>query len=161
MKVYVVTSGCYSDYTIEKVFTDRAKAEEYAEWLRDSNPVEEYETEDDLVVDKYYKIIISMRVYDNYSDEPTVFIFKECFKNEWNNSYTSYMDYHKYGGRYFEIGISRLIPAQNWNEEFYRNKYTKAIYDLAAIAKQKRSEGAIEEDIQKLFDGVNNMEDDV
>lgn len=156
MKVYVVTSGCYSDYTIEKVFTDRAKAEEYAEWLRDSNPVEEYDTEDDLVVDKYYKIIVQMQTYDKQSNEPTVFIYKGCFKNEWNNGYTSYVDCHKYSGRYFEITICRLIPAQNWNEEFYRNKYSKAIYDLTAIAKQKRAEGATEEDIQQLFKGVNN-----
>ena len=48
MKIYVVTAGSYSDYRIEKVFTDKAKAEEYAEWLYESNPVKEYETEDYL-----------------------------------------------------------------------------------------------------------------
>lgn len=156
MKVYVVTSGCYSDYTIEKVFTDKAKAEEYAEWLYNSNPVEKYDTEDNLVVEKYYKINIYMKVYDTGNSEPNVHIYKECDKNSWNTMGTHYTDYHKWGGRYFEIGIHRLIPAQNWNEEFYVNKYTKGIYDLAAITKQKRAEGATEEDIRQLFNSVND-----
>lgn len=160
MKVYVVTSGCYSDYTIEKVFTDEAKAEEYAEWLCNSNPVEEYDTEDNLVVEKYYKINIYMKVYDTGNSEPNVHIYKECDKNSWGTRGIYYLDYHKREGGYFEIYINRLIPAQNWNEEFYVNKYTKAIYDLAAIAKQKRTEGATEKDIQQLFNGVNDMEDD-
>ena len=30
MKVYIVTSGCYSDYHIEKVFTDPEQARLYA-----------------------------------------------------------------------------------------------------------------------------------
>lgn len=157
MKVYIVTSGCYSDYDIEKVFTDKVKAEEYAEWLRDSNPVEEYDTEDDLVIDKYYKVNISMNVYDTGNSEPSVNIYKECDKNSWNTRDTYYVDCHKWGCRYFTIGIHRLIPAQNWNEEFYVNKYTKVIYDLAAIAKQKRAEGATEEDIRQLFKGVNDQ----
>ena len=29
MKIYVVTSGCYSDYHIEKVFTNKNAAEAY------------------------------------------------------------------------------------------------------------------------------------
>ena len=56
MKVYIVTSGCYSDYTIEAVFLDKHEAELYiatktAEisppWGWDEyNEIEEYDTED-------------------------------------------------------------------------------------------------------------------
>ena len=158
MKVYVVTAGSYSDYHIEKVFTDKAKAAEYAEWLCGSNPIEEYDTEDDLVVNKYYKILVSMRVYDFKSDSPKVLILKECEANFYSRGYIYYTDYHKYGGDYFDISFNRLIEAQNWNEDFYTNKYTKAIYDLAAIAKQKRAEGATEQDIKKLFEGMDSGE---
>ena len=157
MKIYVVTAGSYSDYRIEKVFTDKAKAEEYAEWLYDSNPVEEYETEDDLVVNKYYHIHIRMRIHDHGNEEPRVMFFKGSAENYYNKGYTYYSDHHRYND-YFEIAISRSVEAQNWNKEFYVKKYTKAIYDLAAIAKQKRAEGATEKDIQQLFKGVDDDE---
>ena len=157
MKIYIVTAGSYSDYRIEKVFTDKAKAEEYAEWLYDSNPVEEYETEDDLVVNKYYQIQIRMRVHDHGNEAPRVTFFKGGSENHYNRGYTYYSDHHKYSD-YFEIAISRTVEAQNWNKEFYVNKYTKAIYDLAAIAKQKRAEGATEKDIQQLFKGMDSGE---
>jgi hypothetical protein len=43
MKVYIVTSGCYSDYHIDRVFLDKSKADHYAEGVSDSL-VEEYNT---------------------------------------------------------------------------------------------------------------------
>ena len=60
MKVYIVTSGEYSDYRIEKVFTDRESARLYAltHFGRyDYAEVEEYDTEDEYSVDaKYFKV---------------------------------------------------------------------------------------------------------
>jgi hypothetical protein len=53
MKVYVVTRGEYSDYSIEKVFLDKEKAEKYAELYEKTNRyadnvnVEEYTIFDD------------------------------------------------------------------------------------------------------------------
>ena len=32
MKIYVVTSGCYSDYSIEDVFLDKKKAQYFAKF---------------------------------------------------------------------------------------------------------------------------------
>ncbi len=149
MKVYIVTTGSYSDYTIEKVFTDKAKAEEYKEWLYDSNDIEEYETEDDFEVSKFYKIIVSYTVDDRRETVPEVYIHR-CAKEDVYSCHIGYSEY-RFSGESFRISMIRFIPEQNWNEEFYRNKYTKAIYDLAAIAKYKRLEGFSESDIQKLF----------
>ena len=81
MKVYVVTSGSYSDYTIQKIFTDKAKAEEYKEWLEDSNAIEEYETEDDLVVNKYYRVLINYTKYNNKDTAPSIRVTKQTFKD--------------------------------------------------------------------------------
>lgn len=156
MKVYVVTTGCYSDYTISKVFTDKDKAKEYKEWLYDSNDIEEYDTEDDFEVKKFYKIWIEHTVYDKRNAETMVQIFKYSMESDRYDSFTYYTDYHKYKGDYFRIVLVRFVPAENFNEEFHKNKYTKVAYDLAAIAKQKKSEGYSEEDIQMLF---NNMEE--
>ena len=158
MKVYVVTSGCYSDYTIEKIFTDKQKAEEYAEWVWDANEVEEYDTEDDWTFNKYYKVVVSYTWYpypsSNDEREPE-FRIEKCLESNKYTSGVSYFDgtYMKLLSPYSTITIVRFVPAQNWNEEFYRNKYTKAIYDYVAIAKQKKLEGWSENDIRRLFDG--------
>lgn len=42
MKVYIVTSGVYSDYQIEGVFSNREAAEKYASIVPDANEVEEW-----------------------------------------------------------------------------------------------------------------------
>ena len=53
MKVYIVTSGIYSDYCINRVYIDKNKANEYAEWLaNDHVTVEEYDISDDDAIEK-------------------------------------------------------------------------------------------------------------
>jgi len=49
MKVYIITEGEYSDYHIERVFLDRAKAEAYTNFHPFAY-IEEYETDDDNFV---------------------------------------------------------------------------------------------------------------
>lgn len=53
MKIYVVTSGEYSDYCIEAVFTDKEKAKLYCaaheKYTADYPRIEEYDTEDDAI----------------------------------------------------------------------------------------------------------------
>lgn len=152
MKVYAVTSGIYSDYMIEKVFTDKSKAEEYKEWLADSNDIEEYETEDDLVVNKYYRVLIDYKKYNNKETTPSIRVNKQTSENRYIR-YSEGVDWRH--NAYSELSLVRCIPAQNWNEEFYRNKFTKAAYDLMAIAQHHRAEGASVEDVQKLFENCD------
>ena len=70
MTVYVITSGDYSDYAIEALFTDKAKAEAFVyiynkshEW--DSACIEEYEADAIAVPDGYWFMVTkhSGRVY--------------------------------------------------------------------------------------------------
>lgn len=147
MKIYVVTSGCYSDYYIDKVFTDKNKAEEFVEWhgWYDDSRIEEYETEDNLVVDKYYRINISARVYPNGILGPDIRVAKERVINKYN--YLSVYD------GYYKISLHRSIPAENWDEEFYTKKYTKALYDMISIIKYHKENGVSMYDIQKLIEG--------
>lgn len=159
MKVYVVTSGCYSDYGIDKVFTDRAKAEEFCEWHTgwngDSSRIEEYETEDDLVVDKYYKIEIEYLWYDNGAFEPS-FVFTKCtYKGD---RFTWYEEGKDRYGYFYELTLYRYVSAENLDEEFYTNKYKKAVYDFAAIIKAQKAEGATEKDILELLEGMSDDE---
>jgi len=57
MKVYVVTTGEYSAYGTNAIFTDAEKAKEYSELLDDSNGVDEWET--DPVVPEHPKGTLS------------------------------------------------------------------------------------------------------
>ncbi len=50
MKVYVVTSGSYSDYRIEEIFAKRDDAEALAAVLSDGNGVDEWEINKQRVV---------------------------------------------------------------------------------------------------------------
>ena len=53
MKIYVVTSGCYSDYHIDAVFDDHEKAEVYVaanDSINDPVYIETYDT-DDMVIE--------------------------------------------------------------------------------------------------------------
>lgn len=46
MKIYIVTDGCYSDYGIRAVFTDKALAEKYmAAYSFDEPQIEEFDTD--------------------------------------------------------------------------------------------------------------------
>ncbi len=151
MKVYVVTTGCYSDYQIDRVFTDKYKAEDYRKWCRDANDVEEYDTEDNFVFKKFYKMHIQYRVNDDGRNlEPKVTIQK-CVHEQVFKNYTSVSDMHKWNGKYIELFMTRYVPEENWNEDFYRNKYVKAIYDFAAIARQKLFEGFTDRQITDMF----------
>ena len=69
MKIYIVTDGCYSDYHIEAVFTDKEKAKLFAA-LHNCSNLEEYETSDDNlkgVTTSYYTHII--RAYPKENGE--------------------------------------------------------------------------------------------
>ena len=55
--------------------------------------------------------------------------------------------------------LCRCVNAQNWNWEFYVNKYTKALYDLVAIIKQKKAECASEDDIKTLMRGLGEKDE--
>ena len=50
MKVFIVTSGSYSDYQIEAVFSTKEKAEEYIQnaCIDDVNDIEEYEMDEQV-----------------------------------------------------------------------------------------------------------------
>lgn len=153
MKVYVVTVGSYSDYSIDRIFTDRKKAENYKEWTYDANEIEEYDTEDNFVFEKFYKIEVHytehLMSYDN--TEPYVSITKCKAVDKYNTS-ACYFSLNRWSQKaLFDLTMVRFVPEQNWNEEFHVKKYKKAMYDYVAIVKQKMLEGCSEAEIQDLF----------
>lgn len=141
MKIYIVTAGEYSDYRIEKVFTDKDKAEEFAKWCYDSNGVDEWETENELDVEKYYRICVQYKLYDNgRTEEPIVAVYN-CTNDNHAANYTYLTDYHRYSGNYISLTIGRFVKANNHDADFYRQKYTKVAYDTMAMIKQLAVDG--------------------
>ena len=146
MKIYVVTAGIYSDYHIEKVFTDRKKAEEYKLWLRDSNDVEEYDTSDDISIQKKYCVSVELDLYPNKSEKLSFSSFRD---SDASSNYQSYMDY----GCGETIHVVRVVSAHNYDELYWKDKLTKVVYDLKAYIKYLKFMGFTKE---QIMDEIRN-----
>lgn len=145
MKVYVVTSGEYSDYMIRKIFLDKDKAEEYKKWLPDSNDIEEYDTSDDDVMNKQYEIRVELKWYPNKEENLTARSWKDC---EANHNYDYYFNY---SDTWEELVVTRTVSGENFDEEFWKDKLTKYIYDLKAYVEYLKVEGFDEKQIRETI----------
>ena len=142
MKVYVVTSGTYSDYMIRKIFLNKDKAEEYKKWLPDSNDIEEYDTSDDDVIDKQYEIRVNLKWYPNKEEKLIARSWKDC-ESDYNYNY-----YSNYSDIWEELTVTRTVNADNYDEQYCKDKLTKHIYDLKAYVEYLKTEGFNEKQIR-------------
>ncbi len=153
MKVYIVTDGCYSDYMIEKVFSNREAAEEYKKWHNISNNIEEYELHDEPFEKFDGEKAMFIRVQGTVYPEAVVDLRYEIrpamIKEGSITRRNGLMDYKKPG--VFTLYTYRYIPADKWDEEKYKAKFTKALYDLAGIAKAMFAEGASVRDVEQAL----------
>jgi len=148
MKIYVVTSGSYSDYCIEKIFINKDKAEYFSKWCRDSQ-VEEYETSDEDIVAPGYKVSFN---YDFSGNKPPYINIQKSTVDSAYPHYTLFDDYRKYSSGKLGIRGSRFIPAINYKgDDYTKEKYTKVCYDLSAQIKQWLNEGLNEDQINDIL----------
>ncbi len=85
MKVYIVTQGDYSDYSIRKVFLDKEKAEKYAKYIStkyDEAYVEEYDTYDENFITKKHYIKCKLFFYIEYCNKVRVISDDDDWRNE-------------------------------------------------------------------------------
>lgn len=138
-KIYIVTTGEYSDYHIVKVFNDKQKAEKYIQLYNQKNDyeydkldLEEYDitntvpeykdyihivydiTNDDLYID-------TIRDWDNYYEEKTQYDAR-IYKDSENPNIKSNMTEHLY--LYRKVNSNKSIEEE-------KQKYIKACYDIA------------------------------
>ena len=161
MKIYVVTDGCYSDYTIEKVFSNRAAAEEFKKWHNFTNEIEEYEVYDEPFGKLDGEKVMFIRVQGTVYPEAIVDIKYEIRpavinQNSSCRSSKGLLTYTKPG--VFTVYNYHHIPADQWDEEKYKAKFTKALYDLAGIAKNLFAEGASVRDVELALREVEDKE---
>lgn len=154
MKVYIVTDGEYSDYMIQKVFSNREAAEEYKKWHNIYNAIEEYEVHDlpfdELDGDKVMFIRVQGTVYPEAVVDLRYDIRREMTNaSRDKRSGRGLMAYNRAG--VFTIFNYHFVPADQWDEEKYKAKFTKALYDLAAKAKAMFAEGASVQDVERAL----------
>lgn len=160
MKVYIVTDGCYSDYMIEKIFSNRPAAEEYKKWRNIRNDIEEYEVYDEPFEKIDGEKVMFIRVQGTVYPEAVVdieFDIRPDMRREGNITRgAGLMEYKKPG--VFTIYTYRYIPADMWDEEKYKAKYTTALYDLAGIAKAMFAEGASVRDVENALRNMDEVD---
>ena len=144
MKVYIVTDGSYSDYSIQRVFSNLPAAEEYKKWHNIRNEIEEYDVCDEPFTASDGEKAMSIRVEGMVYPEAVVALkydIKPCVI--YNNSITHNAGvWDRRGNGVFNIFNYHCIPADRWDEEKYKAKFTKALYDLAGLAKLLFADGA-------------------
>lgn len=158
MKVYIVTDGFYSDYNIQKVFSNRDAAEEYKKWHNCSNDVEEYEVYDEAFTkddgEKTMFIKVQGTVYPEavvdikFDIHPRMLDNRRIRKDVGINSL--FCKQGTYGIYYYNY-----ISADKWDEEKYKLKFTKILYDLVAVARNLLSEGASIDDTESALRGID------
>lgn len=129
MRVYIVTSGSYSDYHIVRVFVDEEKAKAYLRFCPDGE-IEEYETDDDIEFVPFR--VASMR-YDVYYPGGASFSINTYWKNEQesNKETEEYAYYYDDLGRYKRLCMRRVINSDKEDFEL-EEKYRRVCEDLMA-----------------------------
>ena len=150
MKVYVVTEGSYSDYTIEKVFSNRQAAEEFKKWRRIQNDIEEWEVYDEPFDNQDGEKVMFIRVQGTVYPEAVVDISYEIrpdlLRSDLASRGSGLNAVPKSG--VFVIYCYRYVPADKWDEEKYKDLLTKVLYDYAGIVKAMFADGASVRDIE-------------
>jgi hypothetical protein len=136
MKVYIVTAGSYSDYRIEKVFIDKEKAEKYIALCQDNwdyPQIEEFETDDDKLIDKitYIKASYSKgrSSYRKNEVEVEIKVTNTLDNSEEDMNRNSFYFYSWSGDK--DLTILRVLKGE-YDEERLKSKYAKVTYDLMA-----------------------------
>jgi hypothetical protein len=135
MKIYIVTSGEYSEYGIDRIFLDKEKAEKYVELSQNawnSTRLEEWETSDDEQIDEITYIYAHYSKDCKYkSDSITVEIRKTNSLDDKEKAHNkNYFWFSDYSGEK-RVLIERVLN-DNYGEEKLKSKYTKICYDLMA-----------------------------
>lgn len=133
-KIYIVTSGSYSDYHIEAVFKDKAKAEAYCKCHEDCE-IEVFNFSDDNIYTIFNYVRIQYNIYlDEKSDDKLYVHFGRLSKEDNGWYHKNDVSVSVYDGDRLTIILNRKLP-EVYDEDEIKEKYTKVLYDLRAEIK--------------------------
>ena len=172
-KVYLVTSGSYSDYSIDKIFLDYEKAKQYHDLCThyDLNDIEERELSDDETFTPFYYIKFKYYI--------------PGMEKEYKQTYHQINKPHLMGGQYYidveqcldsdiyhierdtsyENGIIHLLRPiglnkDNIDTEVLAAKYLKVCHDLEAQVRYLFYTGYSEFDVRRMFSRMTEKFDE-
>ena len=145
--IYIVTSGEYSDYSIDAVFQDKNKAEAYCKCHPDAE-IEEWEFFDDNIYTPYNVVHIHMDILEN-NGKRIYFNFQTLSKEDANYYMTNNDSVTVYSSNHINIHLIRMLP-QNYDKENIENKYTKVFYDLISEIRYLVSDTGLSSDVMKI-----------
>lgn len=162
MKIYAVSTGDYSDYRIEKVFSNKEAAEKYKKYHRCNDYIEEYEVYDSMeAADTESKPSMFMRVQGEVYPEALVNLKYEINPTVVRTgSITKGAGVHGFIGNRFIIYTYRYIDEDKWNEEKCKAKLTKSLYDYTALVKDMIADGANKDMINLALIGKLDEEEE-
>ena len=131
MKVYIITSGSYSDYTIRRVFLDKAKAEKWVSYNSqfEVNIIEEFDSSDETIFHSVTKVLTWLSRFNGK-------ITKGCFIEHMSSEELTEKPSIQYRIDRIgyevdnELAIIRILSDNKLSEEELEKKYTKICYDL-------------------------------
>ena len=169
-KLYVITEGCYSDYSIVGIFKDKKKAENYVKYNKSEyfeGPwIEEYELMDDyyhICESGYYLFYavcgISKKKDNSYEiSSPSIHFERLCTSDIVSSeTYTDLNGSTQKCNLCLVRGISENTVE---NRTQAKDKVKKIILDLANQIMYYLSEGYSIKDIQSMF-GFNQEDEDL
>lgn len=156
-KVYIVISGDYSDYHIERVFQSKEKAEAYVKARNNIPKIETYELSDDNIqklttTGKFLRgnIVETPEVWlDFCCEEPDQYItlsprYEYCFVTK---VYLS--------GEYVcQLSIGKFIPKDQWKEQETIDRFTEVLIDRMAEVKAMLAGGFTTDEINKVWENA-------
>jgi len=151
MNVYIVTRGKYSDYEIQRVFSDKEKAERYASGIYEANDVECWNVDEEY--SGFFTVITFWMRFDKEgnpieccSNDPPFYNLSRETQNTLDNSFGE-KDETAYRAKIetCDIIVTRSINKEDITpEELLRlkEKYKKVMFDLySQIQSLKQVEG--------------------
>ena len=133
--VYIVTSGCYSDYGIDQVFKSREKAELYCE-CHEGCEIEEWDFNDDRIYTAYDYVYVLANIHMNNNKCSVQCRFgKYSIEDEPSNRNKtfawSFGKNFEYRDKRIEVHLYRELP-KNYSKMQVEYKWTRIMEDLAA-----------------------------
>ena len=153
MKVYIVTSGCYDEYSIERVFSNEEVAKTFTKWFKGKCYIEEYEIEDKPFRPEDGEQCMFIRIEGSVYPEAIVDIKFNIepvlctgssvqWKGQGINGYQR-------NNNIFHLYLYRSIRVKDWDEDLYKSKLTDALNTLSEECKHMFAKGATLSEVER------------
>ena len=156
-KVYIVTSGYYSDYSIERVFLDKEKAEKYVSVShRNDLSVEEYDITDLNVELENIKNVKEITYQcEIRTGKEIVISFDDI--NSIDFEISTYVYEYYYNNNELTLSLTRQLR-ENETENQATERIMKIAQDISAEIRYELSNGTTIDEINKMLEVKFNDE---